>query len=208
MAVLEIIAKNLTGSAVTFTELDVPQTQIAASASYALSNTNRTLDIIANEELYNFVDTDKIELTVSSTALTKVQALAFLRLEFSINFDFGNADFSGTICYSGIISPAQITSDQAQYDPPGLATATGLFLTSSKKVKIKGLKKPDPLCRKVLPIVNKGNKDIELKNNDGGATEDDDKMLIGKNRKLKPGYGITLIYDTDSMRYRTASDSH
>jgi len=73
-----IIVTNETGSPLTFSQLMVPNGQIAGSGQAQVSDWNHTEEILRDEELLGFINNDQALLTVNGTALTKQQSLAFL----------------------------------------------------------------------------------------------------------------------------------
>jgi hypothetical protein len=114
----------------------------------------------------------------------------------------GNATLAAGLAWAaettltGSISPAQITANQNNYNPTGLATATILNLTSDAARDITGIVAQSN--GRLLVLMNSGGYTITLKENSGSSS--------AANRFYLPGaadYGITLrnslrlLYVTD-----------
>jgi len=78
MALVTVIAVNQGGSPLSFTQLLVPNGQIAGGSQYQLTDSNYVEQILRDEELQGYIQTDDILLTVNGIVLTKEQSLAFL----------------------------------------------------------------------------------------------------------------------------------
>ena len=117
----------------------------------------------------------------------------------SVRVDKASEAFS----FTGIITPAQITADQNDYNPTGLATATILRLTSDAARNITGI---------VAPSTNANGRILHLQNVNtlGGpniSTVSESASSSAANRiigavGITPATGRTLWYDNTSSRWR------
>jgi len=78
MALVTIIAVNQGVTALPLTQLMAPNGVIPASTSVTLTDYNFVEQILRDDELQGYIQTDDVLLTVNSVALTKEQSLAFL----------------------------------------------------------------------------------------------------------------------------------
>ena len=78
MALVTIIVTNETGSPLAFSQLMVPNGQIAGSGQAQVTDWNYVEQILRDEELQGYITGDQALLTVNSVALAKEQSLSFL----------------------------------------------------------------------------------------------------------------------------------
>src|SRR5207302_6631324 len=98
-----------------------------------------------------------------------------------------------------IISPAQITADQNDYNPTGLATAGVLRLTTDALRNLTGLQAGIP--GQVLLIHNVGAFDLVLNAQNAGSVATNRFALFGDLTLSADQFGI-LWYDGTSTRWR------
>jgi hypothetical protein len=94
----------------------------------------------------------------------------------------GPAEFNRAVVFAGILSPAQLTANQNDYNPTGLSTNSALRLTSDASRNITGIVGRDN--GGLLRIVNVGANPIVLQNENAGS--------VATNR-LSLGADITLV---------------
>jgi hypothetical protein len=112
-------------------------------------------------------------------------------------------DVGGSFALSGEISPAQITADQNNYDPAAYDFETSVLrLTSNASRTISGI--VDGVDGRVLTILNVGTNPIVLSNQNASSTATN-RFAIGANITIGPDQGLSLIYDSTSQRWRSAS---
>jgi hypothetical protein len=102
-----------------------------------------------------------------------------------------------------IISPAQITATQNNYNPTGLGTARILRLTSDASRDITGIAAAGN-GGQVITIINVAAQDIVLKYLNGGSSSANQIVTPGAgDLTLGAGDAATLFYDITSSLWRT-----
>ena len=100
--------------------------------------------------------------------------------------------------YGTTLTPDQITADEDDYTPTGVENAAGLRLSSDASRNITGL-----FPGREKRIYNVGAQDIVLTNEDAAST-DTYRFLFGADVTLGANEGISVWYDEDSERWRSA----
>jgi hypothetical protein len=105
----------------------------------------------------------------------------------------------------GVCAPPQITADQHDYDPPGLADGSTLALDAAAPVKITGLKAPVADGRWML-LVNNGKNPVTLVN-DGKESNERNRFRTGtgKDFTLRPDQMAVVIYTVQAWRFPSMS---
>jgi len=98
-----------------------------------------------------------------------------------------------------MVTPAQITANQNNYNP-GTGTAFRLKAESSREIT--GW--VSAVDGKILILTNVGTQNIKLKDNSTSSLEPNRFDLPG-DFTITPSGGISLIYDTISLRWRAFS---
>lgn len=106
---------------------------------------------------------------------------------------------------SGVISPAQITASQNDYNPAGLATASTLRLDSDAAWEISGIVPNGLDAGRILIIQNIGNFNLTLLDENGGSAAANRFILGRESFILAPGQSAVFAYDGTSQRWRAAS---
>ncbi len=104
----------------------------------------------------------------------------------------------------GTLTPAVITSDQNDYSPTGLSTASTLRLSTSASRNITGL--AGGADGRILTLHNVGTFNWTLVDESLSSTAGNRFALTG-NLTIPPDTSITLQYDTTSLRWRVLSAS-
>ena len=121
----------------------------------------------------------------------------FTTLDSAITGTFGTA-----IAFSGDLTPAQITSDQTDYNPTGLSTANVLRLSSDAARSINSLAGGSD--GRTIILYNVGAQQITLKNNSGIGTAAN-QFLLNADVVMGINQGAIVQYDSTSARWRVAS---
>lgn len=103
------------------------------------------------------------------------------------------------INFSGEISPSQITSNQNDYNPSGLSTASSLRLDSDAARDITGLS--GGADGRVMMIYNIGSFIITLKNSSVSSTASN-RFLFSADIPIPSNSGLMIQYDSTSSRWR------
>lgn len=119
-------------------------------------------------------------------------------------FDTAAIDATGTFKLSGDISPAQITSNQNDYNPTGLSTASVLRLNTDASRNITGLQ--GGADGRIVVIVNVGSFNIVLKDADSGSSAAN-RFALSSDITLAPDDGVILQYDSTSTVWRCIGKS-
>jgi predicted outer membrane repeat protein len=111
------------------------------------------------------------------------------------------------VAFTGDISPAQLTADQNDYNPTGLATASTIRLTGDNSFRtITGLAGGSD--GRVIMLHNIGTSAILLANQNAGSAAANRFELGGGDIPLFPGDMLHIQYDSTSSRWRTETDPH
>ena len=95
---------------------------------------------------------------------------------------------------TGVLAPAQITADQNNYAPTGIATATTLGLTSDAARTITGINATQAAGR-VLYLLNGGSFTINLAHDSASSTATNRILCPGAaTLAVRAGGGVTLVY--------------
>jgi hypothetical protein len=109
----------------------------------------------------------------------------------------------GSFVISGVITPTQLSTDQNDYTPTGLADASTVRISSNALVNITGI--GTGTAGKILNIVNVGTIPITLVANSGSSSAAN-RLLIGTtNSTLVSGATASILYDGVSSRWRLTS---
>lgn len=112
----------------------------------------------------------------------------------------GGGTITGAFVTSGDISPAQITSDQDDYDPTGLGTAAVLRVSSDALRKIRSLAGGSD--GRELTIHNVGSNYVRLPHEDGTTAGNRFALPHSVAYDIAPGGSASLWYDSTSSRWR------
>ncbi|MDQ2080248.1 DUF2793 domain-containing protein [Xanthobacteraceae bacterium Astr-EGSB] len=103
---------------------------------------------------------------------------------------------------AGVLSPAEITADQNDYDPAGLAGASLVRLSADAPRHLTGL--AGGASGRILTLVNVGAAAITL-DGESAASAAADRFAIGSAIVIGPDQGVALIYDAASSRWRAVA---
>lgn len=109
-------------------------------------------------------------------------------------------DPGGLWKFTGVISPAQITSNQNNYNPAGLSGAFTVRLDANAARNITGLAGGEP--GRVIELRNVSAFPITLVN-ESGSSSAANRFALGANAPLQPNRSALLIYDGTLNRWRS-----
>ncbi len=133
--------------------------------------------------------TDVSDTTEAATGTTKPIAITdLLRVIFS------------SLALSGDISPAQITANQNDYNPTGLADAAVLRLSTDASRNITSI--AGGADGRVLLIHNVGAFNIVLKDDDGATGTAGNRFALSTDITLLPDQSALIQYDSTTSRWR------
>lgn len=116
----------------------------------------------------------------------------------------GHTTLGKRLKFSSVLTPAQVTSNQNDYNPTGLSAAAIVRISSDAARSITGLTtgSDDPM----LILTNIGAFTITLKNEDVASTAAN-RFLFGSDLALAADESVWLTYDNTSLRWRLVSRS-
>jgi len=163
----------------------------------------------------NFEDLIGRDITANRPAAAKPGRLFFDTTLGKMQRDNGSSwdDVEGTnltallttFLLQGDISPSQITSNQNDYNPTGLSTASTLRLSTDASRNITGLQGGSD--GRIVNIVNVGSFNIVLKDDDGSTSTAGNRFALSGDITLAPDDGVILQYDSTSSRWRAIGKS-
>lgn len=158
---------------------------------------------VGAKKMYRLVGTTATQITTDDL---KQNFVAILRYDTSLDSSNGafwvlnlSDSLSGSIAFSGDISPAQITADQNDYNPTGLSSASTLRLTSDASRNITGLQ--GGADGRIILIHNVGAQNIVLVDESASSSAANRFAMTG-DYTLLPDDGVFLQYDSTSSRWR------
>lgn len=164
---------------------------ISASGSSITADNGVNMSTATNVQLggalvvNTLIDGDQFDLTLSD-----IDALSLTANSISSE---------GSLFETADITPAQITSNQNDYNPTGLATAAYVRINSNAARDITGLAGGSD-GRKIT-LVNTGSNAITLKDESGSSTAAN-RFKLGSDEVLGAGKSIDLWYDDTDDRWR------
>lgn len=138
---------------------------------------------------------DDLHVKVSPDGSAWLDAMLFDRAS-------GAAKISAGFFLTGDVSPAQITADQNDYNPPGLAGASVLRLSANSVRNITGLSGGGD--GRVLALINAGAQPIVLNNENAGSGAGN-RFALAADVTLPARQSAMLWYDGVSGRWKMLS---
>ena len=111
----------------------------------------------------------------------------------------GSFEAAGSVALSGDITPSQITSDQNDYSPTGLTTASVARLSTDAARAITGL--GGGADGRLLTLVNVGAFAITLNDQNSSSTAAN-RFAIGADISIGANQAVALLYDAPASRWR------
>jgi hypothetical protein len=135
---------------------------------------------------------DDFHFKVSADGSTWIEALL-------VDHATGSTKVNNGFFLAGDISPAQITADQNDYNPTGLATASVLRLSSNASRNITGLAGGGD--GRIVAIVNVGSNNIVLKD-ESASSGAANRFALGADIPLAAKQSAVLWYDATDTRWK------
>jgi hypothetical protein len=137
--------------------------------------------------------------------LFRSNASAWVQVAGDANLDSAAIDATGTLKLSGDISPAQITSNQNDYNPTGLSTASVLRLNTDASRNITSLQ--GGADGRIVVIVNVGSQALVIKDDDGSTGTAVNRFALSGDITINGDEAAIFIYDSTSSRWRCIGKS-
>jgi DNA-binding CsgD family transcriptional regulator len=154
-------------------------------------------DAFSGRAEFGLIGSDAFKLKVSNDGTTFVEALA-------IDQSSGNAALPRGFALTGVISPSQITSNQNDYNPTGIASASVLNLSSDALRSVSGL--AGGAEGRVIALVNTGSQIISLLNESASSTAAN-RFALGSDLAIGAKQATILRYDGTAARWYAVARS-
>ncbi len=122
---------------------------------------------------------------------------------FSLNVVDGWISLDWGLSLGGVLTPVQITSNQNDYSPTDIQTATTLRLSSDASRNITGLGNGGP--GRILILENIGSNNVVLKDESADSTAAY-RFALAADFTLAPDMAVMVKYDYTSSRWRIVGD--
>lgn len=148
-------------------------------------------DAFSGRAEFGLVGSDAFKLKVSNDGTTFVEAL-------NIDQSSGNVTFPRGFALTGVVSPSQITANQNDYNPTGIAAASVLQLSSDASRSISGI--AGGAEGRVLTVLNVGSQPINLLD-ENAASLAANRLTLGSDLALAAKQAAILRYDGTALRW-------
>jgi hypothetical protein len=148
-------------------------------------------DAFSGRAEFGLVGSDDFKLKVSDDGTTFVEA-------FTIDQASGNLALPRGLALTGVISPAQITANQNDYNPAGFASASVLQISSDASRTISGLAGGEE--GRVVCILNVGSQTMTLQDENASSAAAN-RFTLGANLALAAKQAVILRYDGTAARW-------
>jgi hypothetical protein len=165
--------------------LQISKAGAAGTASVVFSNAN------SGRAEFGLVGSDVFKLKVSSDGTAFVESLM-------IDQASGNVTLPRGLSLTGVVSPAQMTANQNDYNPAGLASASVLNLSSDAARSLSGLAGGSE--GRVLVLLNVGSQPIILSNESGASTAAN-RFALGGDLAIGARQSAVVRYDGAASRW-------
>lgn len=168
------------------TRLQISKESSARTASVVFS------DAFSGRAEFGLVGSDAFKLKVTNDGSAFVEALV-------VDQSSGNAALPRGLALTGVISPSQITSNQNDYNPTGIASASILNLSSDASRSVSGL--AGGAEGRVIGILNTGSQTVTLLNESASSTAAN-RFALGGDIAIAAKQATLLRYDGTASRWR------
>lgn len=165
--------------------LQISKEATAKTASVVFS------DAFSGRAEFGLIGSDAFKLKVSNDGTTFVEALV-------VDQSSGNVSLPRGVALTGVISPSQITSNQNDYNPTGMASASVLNLSSDAARSVSGL--AGGAEGRVVALINTGSQNILLPNESASSTAAN-RFALGSDLAIGAKQSLMLRYDGTASRW-------
>jgi hypothetical protein len=149
-------------------------------------------DAFSGRAEFGLVGSDAFKLKVSADGSSWVEA-------FNIDQTTGNLALPRGLALTGIVAPPQITANQNDYNPAGVAAAAVLQLSSDASRTVSGL--AGGAEGRVTSLVNIGSQPIVL-SDESASSSAANRFALGANLTIAAKQAAMLRYDGTATRWR------
>jgi len=148
-------------------------------------------DAFSGRAEFGLIGSDAFKLKVSNDGSTFVEALA-------IDQSSGNATFPRGLALTGVISPSQITSNQNDYTPTGIAFASVVNLSSDALRSVSGL--AGGAEGRIITLINTGSQIVSLLS-ESASSMAANRFALGSDLAIGAKQAVILRYDGTASRW-------
>jgi hypothetical protein len=141
---------------------------------------------------FGLVGADTFKLKVSPDGSSWTEA-------FNIDQASGNLTLPRALSLTGVIAPAQITTDQNDYNPAGLAAASVLQISSNAARSVSGL--AGGAEGRCLTVINVGSQPVTLLNENASSSASN-RLTLGADLTISAKQAAILRYDGTAARWQ------
>jgi hypothetical protein len=141
---------------------------------------------------FGLVGADAFKLKVSPDGSSWTEA-------FNIDQASGNLTLPRGLALTGVVSPAQITADQDNYNPAGLAAASVLQISADAPRRISGLTGASE--GRCLIVINVGGQPVTLLN-ESASSSANNRLTLGADLTISAKQAAILRYDGTAARWQ------
>jgi hypothetical protein len=149
-------------------------------------------DAFSGRAEFGLVASDAFKLKVSADGSSWVEA-------FSIDQTTGNLALPRGLILSGVIAPPQITANQNDYNPAGVATASVLQLSSDASRSISGL--AGGAEGRLVSVINVGSQPVNLLD-ESASSAAANRFTLGGDLVISAKQAAMLRYDGTAARWQ------
>jgi hypothetical protein len=165
--------------------------QVSKETSTATASVFFSDDFSGRAE-FGLVGADAFKLKVSPDGSAWTEAL-------NIDQNTGNLTLPRGLSLTGVISPAQITANQNDYNPAGLAAASVLQISADAARSISGL--ADGTEGRCLTVINVGSQPVTLLA-DSASSSASNRFSLGSDLTIAARQAAILRYDGTAARWQ------
>lgn len=141
---------------------------------------------------FGLIGADTFKLKVSADGSSWIEAI-------DIDQDTGQVTLPRGLALTGVVAPAQITADQNDYNPAGLAAASVLQISSNAPRDVSGL--AGGAEGRCLIVINVGSQPITLLN-ESASSSASNRLSLDNNLTMSAKQAAILRYDGTAARWQ------
>lgn len=203
-------ANNTTATTVTISGSTIPLRRDTSAGPVALTGgeilTNNVVMMVYDltAGTFHLVNSQVLAPTSITTATGTITTGTITTLT-STNATITNSALSGTLAYTGVISPTQLVASTNNWNPTNLQSAIVIRMDASTAINLTGLTAPTTNASgHQIVLLNVGTGTVTLTANDASSTAAN-RFSMPYDVALLQNQSATFIYDTTSSIWRLGS---